>query len=177
MERRQDHSGDLSMVRFQKTLEAFEVVPREPVDVRIVLLDQAAVAWRAPGVAAVVGAVDHEDLFAAGVFARDLETPGGHVGAVLAKHGPLREVDERDEAFSEIDHERRRVVETITLLLLGLGGGLDLRVFVAEDQRAVAAEVVDVFIAVGVAVTGAVAADGVIRRCHRQASRRGWCGP
>ncbi len=156
----------------QEFFEGVEIVPREAVDVRVVLLDQPAVAGRTPGVAAVVGPVDHEDFLAAGVFARDLERPGGHVRAVLAEHGPRGEIHERDEAFGEVHDDGRRVVETIAFGALGFGGGLDLRVARAEDVGAVAAEEIDEFVVVGVPVAAALGTDGVVRRGHRQRGGR-----
>ena len=135
VERCQDHAGDLAAVGLQETLERFKVVPRKTVDVGVVLLDQPAVARRAPGVAAVVRAVDHENFLAAGVFTRDLERPSGHVGAVLAEDGPRGEVHEGDEAFGQVHHERRGVVEAISPAALGVGGGLDLVVRRGHRQR------------------------------------------
>ena len=168
MEGGHENARDLAAMLAQQGLEGFQIVPREPVDVRVVFLDQPAVAGGAPGVAAVVGAVSQEDFFAPGVLAGDLERPGGHVRAVLAEDRPGREIDEGNEAFGEVHHDGRRVVEAIAQGALAVDGGFDLGVAHAEDVRAVAAEEVEEFVAVGVPVAAALGAGGVVGRGHRQ---------
>ena len=156
----------------QQRFDRVEIVPRETVDVRVILLDQAAVAGGTPGVTAVIGTAGQEDLLAAGVFAGHLQRPGGHVRAVLAEDRPGGEVDERDEAFGEVDHDGGRMVEAIAQGALAFGGGLDLGVARAEDVGSVAAEEIEKFVVVDVPVAAALGAHRVVRRGQRQDSGR-----
>src|SRR5690606_6351488 len=138
------------------------VVPREVVHVGAVLGDQATVAGRAPGVRAVVGTGDFEDFGAPGDFARDHHGPGGEIGAVFGKHGPVGEVDAGDERLGQFDHQRGGVVETRAAGAGGVGGGLDLGMMIPEHERSVAAEKVDVVASIDVGVAAAVAVFGEV---------------
>ncbi len=174
VKRRHDDAGDLARVTIEHRVEALEVVPAKGVHVRPILFDEPAGTGRTPGGNAVIGAFHHEDLFTPGMLTRDLDSPGGHVGAVLGEHRPVGEVDELDKLLRELDHHGSGMIEAVAVTTLAFGGLLDLRMPIAEHDWAVSAHEIDELVAVHVPVPAPLGPARVVRcplgdrerRCH-----------
>ena len=161
------HRCGLVAVVLHRRIETRRVVPSEAMHVGVVLLDEPAVSGCAPCADAVIGPLDAEDLLAAGMFARDLHAPRGHVRTVLAEHRPRREVDERDKAFGKLDHYQSGVVETVAERGLPLRGRLHPGMPVTEHHRAIGAHQVDELVAVHVPVARTLGPVRVVGRGAR----------
>ena len=103
----------LVAIALHRRVEARRVVPSEAMHMGAVFLDEPTVSGGAPCVDSVVGPFDAEDFFPARVLSCHLHAPCRHVGTVLAEYRPRREVDERHEAFGQLDHHRSGVVEAV----------------------------------------------------------------
>ena len=111
MERRQDHTGDVIAMRAQQPVKCVQVVPVKLMDVDAVLIDQSRMTWRTPGVHAVISLGHLQDLAASGVFAGNLHGPGRHVGTILAKYAPRREIDQRYQVLGKLDHDLAGMID------------------------------------------------------------------
>ena len=89
---------------------------------------------------------------------RDFSRPGANVGAVLGEHRPVGERRDRHEMLRELDPHRPRRVEAVAKFRLAARSFLDLRMPMAEHDRAVRAHVVDVLVAIDVPDVRALAA-------------------
>ena len=99
---------------------------------------------------AVVGALGHQDQFAARGLARQCQRPGRYVGAVLGEHRPIHIRGQPDQSFGQLDHVGGRQVARIAKRQLFGHGPFHPRVAVTDHHRSVGAEQVDVTVAVGV---------------------------
>ena len=157
----------LIAVAFHRRVETRRVVPPETVHVGAVLLNESAVPGCAPRTDSVVGAFNAEDLLLAGMLARNLHAPGGHVRTVLAEHRPRREVDERDDALGQLDHHRGGMVKAVAERGLPLCGRLHAGMPITEHHGAVGAHQVDELVAVDVPVARSLGPVRVIGRGAR----------
>ena len=126
-------------------------------------LRHAAVVLDAPVAPAVVAAAG--DLVAAGVGAHRADGRVGRVRAGLDEDGLLAARHDVGEPLLELVLQRLHEAEAEALVHLRLGGVVDLLLDVAEDDRPVGAEHVDVLVAVHVDDVAAVAVgdeDGVL---------------
>ena len=115
----------------------------------------AAVVLHAPVAPAVVAAA--RDLVAAGVGAHRAHGGVGRVRAGLDEDGLLAARHDVGEPLLELVLQRLHEAEAEALVHLRLGGVVDLVLDVAEDDRPVGAEHVDVLVAVHVDDVAAVA--------------------
>ena len=159
-----DHdAGDLAGVLGEDALEVGDVAVLELLGELPHGLRHAAVVLDAPVAPAVVAAAG--DDVAAGVGAHRADGRVGRVGAGLDEDGLLAARHDLDEPLLELVLERLHEAEAEALVHLRLGGVVDLVLDVAEDDRPVGAEHVDVLVAVDVEDVAALAVrheDGVL---------------
>ena len=162
-DRRDDDAADLARVLGEDALEVGDVAVLELLGQLVHRLRHAAVVLDAPVAPAVVAAAG--DLVAAGVGAHGADGRVGRVRAGLDQDGLLAARHDVGEPLLELVLERLHEAEAEALVHLRLGGVVDLVLHVAEDDRPVGAEHVDVLVAVHVDDVAAVAVgdeDGVL---------------
>ena len=147
-DRGDDHAGDLARVLGEDALEVGEIAVLELLGELPHGLRHAAVVLDAPVAPAVIAAA--RDHVAAGGGAHGAHRRVGGVGAGLDQNRLLAAGHDVGEALLELVLERLHETETEALVHLGLGGVVDLGLDVAEDDRPVGAEHVDVLVAVDV---------------------------
>ena len=162
-DRGDDDAGDLVRVLGEDALEVGDVAVLELLGELVHGLRHAAVMLDAPVAPAVVAAAG--DLVAAGVGAHRAHGRVGRVRARLDEDGLLAARHDVGEPLLELVLQRLHEAEAEALVHLRLGGVVDLVLDVAEDDRPVGAEHVDVLVAVHVDDVAAVAVgdeDGVL---------------
>ena len=145
---RDDDPGDLAGVLGEDALQIGDITVLELLGELVDGLWYAAVMLHAPVAPAVVAAA--RDLVAAGVCAH---RPHGRVGRVrpgLHQDGLLATWHDVGQPLLELVLERLDEAEAEALVHLGLGGVVDLGLDIAEDDRPVGAQHVDVLVAVHV---------------------------
>jgi hypothetical protein len=146
-----DHdAGEVLARRGGGLAQADDVVELEMGEVGAVGLRHPGGGGGAPGRGAVIGAAGGQDHAPAGGGAGDGGAGGGGVGAVLEEQRPVGGGDRLHQPLGQRDGEVGRAVEAVALVDAGEGGGVGLRVGVAEDDGAPGAHEVDVVAPVGV---------------------------
>lgn len=92
---------------------------------------------------------DEDKFFAAGVCAADHHCKLSYVVAVFGEESPVT-VGDSAQSFREVDHCRRRGSGAVAFFVLSASGGVDVRIVVTQNVRAVCAHIVDVAVAVDV---------------------------
>ena len=142
-ERRDEDGREVGSGGFDGGFQACRVVVVEGDEVRAVRFGNADDARGAPGDGAVIRAPGDQYLTAARRRAGDGDSAGGGVRPVLGEDAPVGMGDGGDEEFGKFDEDGGRAVHAVASGRLGLHGGIDGRVMVAEDDRPPGAHEVD----------------------------------
>jgi hypothetical protein len=145
-----DDSGDLALVRGYNLFQTLQVVVLEGGYKGALGGGDAGGDGCAPGMGAVIGALGHDDLVAAGVGAGHSQGPTGDVGAILGEHRPIGGRRDRHQKFGQFHPLLRGEVLAVDLGVLGHGRFLNLRVAVSQNDGSIGAHEVDVLVAIHV---------------------------
>ena len=129
---------DLAPVPGDQRLQLVQPVPVHLQHVGLVLGQDTTGVYGAPGVGAMVGIPDHQDLGPGRMLAGHTHRPSGHIRTILGKEGPVHPGDLGHQPFGEFDHDLTRLVEAVALGHLPSYSVFHLGVVVAQEDRAVA---------------------------------------
>ncbi len=156
MVRGENDGGDFISVLGKEMFEGVQIIPGKFMNVGGIFRDFASGAGVAPWVDSVVGVLHFKDFFAFGVFPGHLDGPGGHVGTVFAKDGPLSEVDEFGKQLCQFGLMYGGVIKKCTFFFLFCDGFFHYGMFVAEADGSVSTKKIYVLVPIHILVTAAL---------------------